>query len=120
MRNILIAALLALLPLPALANTFTVISDRATFLDLVQGKELRIALYGLTLYVAPDGKITGSAMGWDITGTWDWQDGFFCREMNWSGRAVPLDCQLVETRNGDTVRFTAERGDGDREAFRLR
>jgi hypothetical protein len=120
MRTTLIAVMLAVLPLQALANSFSVVSDKATFLQLVEGKELRIGLYGLSLFVLPDGKITGNAMGWEISGTWDWQDGYFCREMDWSGRAIARDCQLVETRNGNTVRFTAERGEGDREAFRLR
>lgn len=115
-----IAVIMMLMPAPALANTFTVVNDKDSFLALVDGKELRIALYGLSLRVLADGKITGSAMGWDITGTWTWQDGYFCREMDWEGRAIEADCQLVETRNGNTVRFTAERGQGDREAFRLR
>lgn len=105
---------------PALADDYQPIMEKDAFMALVAGKELRNNLYDLSLFVLPEGKITGEALGWKITGTWSWKDGYFCREMDWEGYAIPYNCQLVETRDGRIVRFTVDRGTGDSAQFRLR
>lgn len=114
------AALLALTALPALADGYSRISDRDAFLQTVAGKELRMGLLGISLKVEEDGAIRGSALGWDVTGRWEWQDGYFCREMDWSGYPIPMNCQLVEAREGAEIRFTVDRGAGDSASFNLR
>ena len=108
------------LPGLAQANGFEPVKDKAAFLSLLKGKELRIGLYNLSLDVRPDGKIKGSALGWDISGNWTWQDGYFCRDMDWSGYPIDYNCQLVEVRENREMRFTADRGAGDSASFRLR
>jgi hypothetical protein len=113
-----LATLFLALPLPALAD-FVPVTSRDAFVSLVGGRELRLGLFSIRLNVNPDGTILGSAMGWEVTGTWDWQDGYFCREMDWSGEPIPFNCQLVETREGK-VRFTVDKGEGDEATFNLR
>ncbi len=118
-----LAVLLALLGLasgPASAETFAPIKDLPTFLQLVEGRDLRIGLYNLTLQLSPDGQITGSALGWDITGSWRWEDGYFCRQMDWSGYAIKDNCQLVEVEGTERMRFTVDQGAGDSATFKLR
>ena len=105
---------------PALANDFVEVREKSAFLDLLQGRALHIGMYNLVLNVTPDGRINGSALGWDIAGTWTWQDGYFCREMDWSGTEIPLNCQLVEVRGTEKMRFTVDRGVGRSAAFNLR
>jgi hypothetical protein len=112
--------LLLALPLPAVANEFEPIREKGRFLDLVRDRALKIGIYNLSLNVLPDGRIDGSAMGWAITGNWAWKDGYFCREMDWSGMAIDYNCQLVEVRGGNAMRFTVDRGKGDSAVFRLR
>lgn len=115
------AALLALATaLPAAADVFRTVTDKSRFLDLVRDRELRIGLYDLSIYVLPDGRIAGSALGWDITGQWDWKDGYFCREMDWSGTPISYNCQLVESAGAEKLRFTVDQGKGDSATFRLR
>ncbi len=114
------AALVALSALPAAAEGFSRISDRNDFIETVSGKELRMGLFGISLKVEEDGEIRGSALGWSVTGTWEWQDGYFCREMDWSGYPIPKNCQLVEARGGEEIRFTVDRGAGDSASFKLR
>lgn len=119
----------ALLPTLALSSTLVAsavqaqayerISTREDFVAAVQDRDLRIGLLGITLNVKPDGTITGDAMGWPVTGTWEWQDGFFCREMDWSGTPIEFNCQLVEKR-GESIRFTVDKGEGDSARFALR
>ena len=47
------------------------------------------------------------------SGDWNWNGGYFCRDLYLSGRELDMDnCQLVEVR-GDTLRFTSDRGTGD-------
>ena len=117
-RSALLVA--TLLPGPALAEGFEPVQDEGQFLELVGDRVLRIGLYDLSLRVRPGGVIEGSAMGWAITGTWDWQDGYFCREMDWSGTEIAYNCQLVEARQGEVVRFTVDQGKGESASFRLR
>ena len=104
---------------PVGAQAYDRISDRATFVDTVDGKDLRIGLYRLTLNVRADGSITGRAAGWDISGSWNWENGYFCREMDWSGTVIEYNCQLVEV-NGDRIRFTVDQGAGDDAVLRIR
>lgn len=119
-RALLLAFGVSLTGMPALAENFSRISDRDAFIGTVSGKELRLGLFGIALMVEPDGDITGRAMGWDIVGTWEWQDGYFCREMDWSGYPIPLNCQLVEAKGDEEIRFTVDRGEGDSASFKLR
>ena len=117
------AVLLAMLGAPAgpaFADTYAPIKDLPTFLQLVEGRDLRIGLYNLTLTLSPDGQVTGSALGWAITGSWRWDAGYFCRELDWSGYAVPDNCQLVEAQGRDKLRFTTDQGAGDSATFKLR
>ncbi|NEX46781.1 dihydrodipicolinate reductase [Pseudotabrizicola algicola] len=125
MRRLVLALCLIALPALAaatagLANPPGPVRDKATFLALVQDRELRIGLYNLSLRVTPDGKITGSALGWGISGNWSWQDGYFCRDIDWSGYVVPFNCQLVEVIDASRLRFTSDKGAGQTASFRLR
>lgn len=120
MPRILPALCLGLLwTLPAAANDFAQVRDQSDFLAIVEGRELRHSL-GIRLSVRTDGRILGSALGWQVTGSWKWQDGYFCREMDWSGYAIPFNCQMVEVREGREIRFTVDRGAGESASFRLR
>jgi hypothetical protein len=115
----LLALMLSLVALPARADGYERIATREDFVAAVDGRDMRIGLLGITLNVRADGTITGDAMGWPVTGSWDWKDGFFCREMDWSGTPIPFNCQLVE-RRGDDIRFTVDKGTGDSARFAMR
>lgn len=116
----LVFILSAAFTLPGYANDFAKITDKSAFLDLVDGRDLRIGMFNLTLNLNRDGSIKGSALGWDITGTWAWKDGYFCREMDWSGKAIDYNCQLVEARGTEKLRFTVDKGAGDSASFDIR
>ncbi len=105
---------------PAAADGYAPVKDEQTFRALIQGKELHNFFYGVRLNVLENGQIDGSAVGWDIAGTWSWEDGYFCREMNWGGDLIPYNCQLVEAQGEDRLRFTVDRGAGESASFRLR
>lgn len=124
MRGFVLAMMMAVLagPVlvsPAMADEFEPVRDRGQFLSLVEGRELRLGRYGVSLRVLPDGSIRGKALGWDVTGKWSWTSGYFCREMDWSGYPIPSNCQLVEQRGGE-LRFTSDEGVGRSAEFRLR
>ncbi len=116
--RLILALILSLLPLSATAGGFAPVTDRGAFLELMRGRALHIALYGLALRVLDDGRITGTAMGRPVTGRWHWRDGYFCREMTWGTRPIAANCQLVEVR-GREMRFTTDRGKGQGATFRL-
>ena len=119
-RYAIFAAFTALAALPAYANDFAKVTDKSEFLKLVDGRDLRIGMFNLTLQLRKDGTISGSALGWEITGSWVWKDGYFCREMDWSGKAIDYNCQLVEAQGAEKLRFTVDKGDGDSASFDLR
>lgn len=104
----------------ALADTYKRIDAEEEFVESVVGRELRLRLLGIQLVVHEDGEITGNALGWPVVGTWQWKNGYFCREMDWSGTAVPYNCQLVEKVSDTEVRFTVDEGKGDSAVFRIR
>ena len=120
MLRLILSALLLAAPVSAAANEFEPVKDEGTFLSLIKDRVLRIGLYNLSLNVLPDGRIEGSALGWGITGSWDWKDGYFCREMDWSGMEIDYNCQLVEAQGAEKLRFTVDQGAGDSAVFRLR
>ncbi|MEL6681983.1 MAG: dihydrodipicolinate reductase [Pseudomonadota bacterium] len=119
MKHVAISLALAFSAAPAVADSYVPVKDQETFVSLVQGKELRNRLYGVRLNVFENGQIAGGALGWDITGSWSWQDGYFCRELSWGGDTIPYNCQLVEARGGEQLRFTVDRGAGQSASFRL-
>jgi hypothetical protein len=104
----------------ARADDYVPVTEKEQFLSALSGRELELRLFKIRLDVQPDGQIEGSALGWDVTGNWKWTDGYFCREMDWSGYDIPFNCQLVEVRGTSEMRFTVDRGAGDSASFRLR
>jgi hypothetical protein len=110
---------LSLLALPNWALAFEPVTERTVFLEKMAGRSLYMGLFDLSLTVAEDGTIRGSALGWNVTGKWDWKDGLFCRDMDWSGMEITYNCQLVEI-DDDKLRFTADAGAGRAASFTLR
>lgn len=119
MKHVALSLALAISAAPAAAESYVPIKDQATFLSLIAGKELRNFLYGVQLNVLENGQIAGGAWGWEIEGTWAWQDGYFCRELSWGGDPIPYNCQLVEADGKDRLRFTVDQGAGDSASFRI-
>ena len=99
------------------ANAFTKIDRAEEFVNAVKGKELTRT--GIRLTVTPGGQSVGRAFGRPVTGDWTWENGYFCRELSWGGDPIPYNCQLVEARGEDRLRFTVDQGSGDSASFRL-
>jgi hypothetical protein len=120
MRPILTAVLLAATALPAStleAAAFERVADPGTFESLIVGRELTRT--GIRLQVLPGGRILGRGLAWPVTGDWAWQDGYFCRTMDWSGYEIAYNCMTVLATD-TSVRFIADRGTGDSADFRIR
>lgn len=113
----MIRALILVILSTAPALAFERITERGAFVGAVEGRQL--TTLGITLEVLADGRIAGRAFGRDVTGTWDWRNGLFCREMAAGSRSFPPNCQVVQ-RDGTTLRFIADEGQGDRADLRIR
>lgn len=109
--------LMCLIPTAGMAQEFQQVIDRSRFVELVQDKSLK--RFGVVLIVSPEGQIDGRAFGYDISGQWRWENGYFCRSMSYGSGDVPDNCQMVLER-ADTLRFISDRGQGDRADLRLR
>ncbi|WP_121061546.1 dihydrodipicolinate reductase [Chachezhania antarctica] len=93
------------------------ISSESQFREIVSGQTLVRPL--VKLQVTPNGQITGTGATWKVSGNWQWQDGYFCRSLNWGGDDLGYNCQEVRS-NGERIRFQSDRGTGDFADFRLR
>ncbi len=116
LRSVMIVAALGM-GTPALSEGFDAVESREAFVDLVDGRTL--SRFGIRLTVSPEGDIQGRAFGSDVTGAWDWNGGYFCRDLFHGGDELGFNCQLVQVR-GDTLRFTSDRGAGIYADLRLR
>lgn len=112
------AIIFSLLLPTAAAAEFSVVSDRNTFVGLMEAGQLKHNLLPIRLRVSADGLINGEAVGSEVTGNWDWDNGYFCRTMAWGSREIPFNCQLVEV-DGRKVRFTENQGQGRAATFRI-
>ena len=89
---------------------FRRVGDRDSFVEIVSSGQL--SRFGIKLRVEPDGRIEGRAFGVQVSGSWQWQDGYFCRDLAWGRTDLGPNCQEV-TVAGNLVRFTSDRGKGD-------
>jgi hypothetical protein len=101
---------------PALAD-FEPVREERNFRALVEGREL--TRFGVRLQVLPQGQITGRGFGMSVGGEWEWRDGYFCRTLDFGNSGDPYNCQLV-LRDGATLRFVSDQGQGDHADLRLR
>lgn len=93
----------------AFAEGFQRIEDKNTFVSVIEDRDLR--RLGIRLKVVEDGRIVGRAFGKDVTGKWQWDGGYFCRDLAVDGDPLEFNCQMVQIR-GETVRFTSDKGTG--------
>jgi hypothetical protein len=85
------------------------IKTKQEFMQTVVGKDLTIL--GIRVNVSPDGAIGGRAYGRQVRGSWQWQGGYFCRDLYWGKTDLGPNCQEVRL-HGNKVRFTSDRGTG--------
>jgi len=105
------------LALPASAQAFQPVSDKDIFVTLVSGKKLTRT--GIKLDVTVDGKIVGRAFGREVSGSWTWQAGYFCRDLYWGRQPLGYNCQAVRVDEG-VLRFISDRGTGPFADLRLK
>ena len=103
--------------LPMAAQAFEKIVSREKFVEVVEGKDLK--LMGITVTVTPDGGIKGRAFGAPVSGQWQWRGGFFCRSLFWGERDLGPNCQEVRVE-GDKIRFTSDKGSGQYAVLNIR
>lgn len=101
---------------PALAE-FQPVREEQNFRSLVEGREL--TRFGIRLEVLPQGEIRGRGFGMDVGGEWEWRNGYFCRTLEFGGSGDGYNCQLV-LRDGATLRFVSDQGEGGSADLRLR
>ena len=116
MRIAGIIATIVFFATPALAD-FAKIADEDQFVEAVTGKTLTRPW--VRLEVSSGGEISGTGATWPVTGNWSWQNGYFCRDLDWGGTDLGYNCQEVRI-NEDRIRFTSDRGEGQSAVFRLR
>ena len=104
-------------PVIAAVQTSQWIKEEDKFVNLIDGKKLKRFL--IQLSVGKDGTITGTGAGIDVTGNWNWQDDYFCRNLSWGNRDLGSDCQKVELID-QKLFFTSDRGRGTTAGFSIK
>ncbi|MCP5038370.1 MAG: hypothetical protein GY945_12315 [Rhodobacteraceae bacterium] len=105
------AAAISLIATVAMADEtgFTRIVDESGFIGTVTDREITSRLG--TLIIGSDGKVTGSVPIGKVTGSWNWDEGYWCRTVKIGFLKQSEDCQSVEVSPTE-VRFAAEKGTG--------
>ncbi|MFK7752168.1 MAG: dihydrodipicolinate reductase [Sedimentitalea sp.] len=96
---------------------FAKVANESEFKSIISGKTLTRPL--IKLEVKPNGRIQGKGARWEVTGSWRWRDGYFCRDLSWGGDDLGYNCQEVAVKDG-RIRFTSDKGRGDSADFKLR
>ena len=60
-----------------------------------------------------DGTVSGEFGDQSLSGTWTWEDKYFCRTVKLGTRDFGRDCQVVEV-SGDSLTVIRNKGEGDR------
>jgi len=107
----------SLLPFAVSASGERQVTDKSEFINIVQGKTISRPLVKLS--VKPDGTISGKGARWAVSGEWTWQNGYFCRSLEWGGSDLGYNCQQVTLQDG-SIRFTSDKGKGRSADFSLR
>ena len=92
------------------------IETEQEFRDVIVGKRLS-SKHGHVI-VHDDGTMTGEFGSKNLTGTWNWDNRYFCRTAKLGSKKFSLDCQTV-TVSGDKVTFQRNKGTGKRNKYRL-
>lgn len=86
------------------------IESKTKFLEMVVGKKL---VQDTTwVRILKDGMVEGKGPeAGDISGSWEWDGKYYCRDIVIDDVPLPRDCQAVSII-GDTVTFTHKDGSG--------
>ena len=103
-------------PTVSAAEEFETITDEREFVSLIENR--RLQRFAINLRVTPEGQIVGRGFGRDVTGDWNWREGYFCRDLFWGDMDLGYNCQKV-LRNGETLRFIENQGAGRSADLRL-
>ena len=94
---------------PPATGTATTITTEAAFRSTLVGKTIGFA--GNTFVINADNTVSGPWDGTGITGTWSWEDQYWCRDIAIGGTARNPDCQIW-TVEGTSATVTRDRGNG--------
>lgn len=118
MKRVFLTSLAAVLAFSTAAFAdFQKVSNQSDFVSAVNGKRLTRPL--VELVVTSGGGISGTGVIWDVSGNWTWENGYFCRSLEWGGDDLGYNCQEVALK-GSRIRFTSDKGGGQSADFTLR
>ena len=90
------------------ADSSVRITTEQEFRDQAIGKKL--VTKGGHVIVHEDGTLSGEFKKKKITGTWSWEDQYYCRTGKLGGKDIGYDCQVVEV-SGSTMIFKGKKGE---------
>ena len=94
-------------PQVSVADSSVRITTDQEFRDQVIG--MKLVNKGGHVIVHDDGTLSGEFKKKKITGTWSWEDQYYCRTGKLGGKDFGHDCQVVEV-SGGTMTFKGKRG----------
>lgn len=98
------------------ADSSVRITTEQEFRDQAIGKKLVIK--GGHVIVHDDGTLSGEFKKKRITGTWSWEDQYYCRTGKLGGKDFGHDCQVVEVSKGAMI-FKGNKGKKKGASYRI-
>lgn len=98
---------------------FERIASKEQYLELVAGRVAQMKGSNFSSTAFADGTMKGGGGDRKLSGTWTWEDGFFCREGTIGSDVLKRDCQIIEI-SGDTLKVKRNRGEGENVVLQLK
>ncbi len=93
-----------------------ILTTEAAFRAAIVGKTM--GFDGSTFTVNADNTVSGPWDGSGITGTWSWEDPYWCRDIAIGGVDRGSDCQIWAV-SGSSATVTRDRGNGSSFTYSL-
>ena len=95
------------------------ITSKEQYVELVTGRAGLSKGSNISTTTFADGTMKGGGGGKTFSGTWTWEEEYFCREGTIGSNVLKRDCQTVEI-SGDSLKIGRNKGKGESVVYILK
>lgn len=104
---------------PAENVAYERITTKEQYIELVAGRAAKSKGSDFSSTALADGTLTSTGGSKKLSGTWTWEEGYFCREGTIGSEPLERDCQIIEIA-GDSLKVNRNKGEGESVILKLK